>query len=420
MSELIEIRWHGRAGQGVVTAGELLAEAALDEGKYFQAFPDYGPERMGAPVKSYTRISDEPIDFHCQILNPDVVIVVNPNLLSVVDVTEGLKPDGTLIINTPETPAEIRKALRDAHWHEDGEIGLVLGTAWGCMDSLELFAEKLVGGNPKFVSPLPFTHSYANAPNSLAAIEFKLRGFSACFTCGHVSGMAAVECACQRVELGKDARVLAGGSESLSEPVFHGYDLRGLLHAGGDPRPYDAGSDGMILGEGAAVFAIESAEAARERHATVFARMLGHASTAGRGLADALGRAMAAALERGGVAPADVDLVVGAGCGLPELDGAELEAIRAVFGDARPMLTSVKRLLGEGMGAGGPMSLCAAVIACLEDRAVPPVVLDETPSPEGVDLVSGEGRPADVRTVLVNAADPGGSCISLLIAFPDS
>ena len=311
-------------------------------------------------------------------------------------------------------------ALREAHWHEDGEIGLVLGTAWGCMDSLELFAEKLVGGNPKFVSPLPFTHSYANAPNSLAAIEFKLRGFSACFTCGHVSGMAAVECACQRVELGKDARLLAGGSESLSEPVFHGYDLRGLLHAGGDPRPYDASSDGMILGEGAAVFAIESAAAARERHATVFARVLGHASAAGRGLADALGRAMAAALERGGAAPSDVDLVVGAGCGLPELDGAELEAVRAVFGDARPMLTSVKRLQGEGMGVGGPMSLAAAVIACLEDRAVPPVVLDETPSPEGVDLVAGESRPADVRRVLVNAADPGGSCISLLIAFPDS
>ncbi len=111
MDKLVEIRWHGRAGQGVVTAGELLAEAALDEGKYFQAFPDYGPERMGAPVKSYTRISDEPIDFHCQILNPDVVIVVNPNLLGVVDVTEGLKPEGILIINTPETPAQIREKL---------------------------------------------------------------------------------------------------------------------------------------------------------------------------------------------------------------------------------------------------------------------------------------------------------------------
>ncbi len=111
MDKLIEIRWHGRGGQGVVTAGELLAEAALEEGKYIQAFPDYGPERMGAPVKSYTRISDEPIDIHHQILSPDVVIVVNPNLIGVVDVTEGLKEDGVLIVNTSESPQAVREKL---------------------------------------------------------------------------------------------------------------------------------------------------------------------------------------------------------------------------------------------------------------------------------------------------------------------
>ncbi|MGC8875242.1 MAG: 2-oxoacid:acceptor oxidoreductase family protein [Chloroflexia bacterium] len=111
MEKPIEIRWHGRAGQGVVTAGELLAEAAMEEGKYFQAFPDYGPERMGAPVKSYTRISDQPIELHCQILNPDVVVVVNPNLIGVVDLTEGLAEGGTVVINTSLTPEEIRKQL---------------------------------------------------------------------------------------------------------------------------------------------------------------------------------------------------------------------------------------------------------------------------------------------------------------------
>ena len=111
MSKCMEIRWHGRAGQGVVTAGELLAEAALEEGKYFQAFPDYGPERMGAPVKSYTRISSEPIEIHYQILTPEVVVVVNPNLLGVVDVTEGLPKDGVLIINTPDSPRDIRTKL---------------------------------------------------------------------------------------------------------------------------------------------------------------------------------------------------------------------------------------------------------------------------------------------------------------------
>ncbi len=111
MGKLIEIRWHGRAGQGVVTAGELLAEAAMQEGKYFQAFPDYGPERMGAPIKSYTRISDEPIEVHHQILHPDVIVVVNPNLIGLVDLTEGLKEDGIAIVNTPDSPEEVRKKL---------------------------------------------------------------------------------------------------------------------------------------------------------------------------------------------------------------------------------------------------------------------------------------------------------------------
>jgi len=111
MGKLTEIRWHGRAGQGIVTAGELLAEAALKNDMYFQAFPDYGPERMGAPIKAYTRISDEPISIHYQILNPEVVVVVNPNLLGIVDVTEGLVEGGIVIVNTSESPEQTRKNL---------------------------------------------------------------------------------------------------------------------------------------------------------------------------------------------------------------------------------------------------------------------------------------------------------------------
>lgn len=111
MGKLTEIRWHGRAGQGIVTAGELLAEAALENDMYFQAFPDYGPERMGAPIKAYTRISDEPISIHYQILSPEVVVVVNPNLLGIVDVTEGLVEGGIVIVNTSESPEQTRKNL---------------------------------------------------------------------------------------------------------------------------------------------------------------------------------------------------------------------------------------------------------------------------------------------------------------------
>jgi pyruvate ferredoxin oxidoreductase gamma subunit len=109
MAELTEIRWHGRGGQGVVTAGKLLAETAMGSGQYFQAFPDYGPERMGAPIRAFTRLSSKPITIHSQVENPDVVLVLDPTLLGVVAVTEGLKEEGILLVNTPMSPAEVRK-----------------------------------------------------------------------------------------------------------------------------------------------------------------------------------------------------------------------------------------------------------------------------------------------------------------------
>lgn len=111
MKGMVEIRWHGRGGQGVVTAGEILAEAAMEEGKYFQAFPDYGPERMGAPVKAYTRISDSPIEIHSQITSPDIVVVVDSTLIGHVNVTEGLKNGGIIVLNTSLSPQEAREKL---------------------------------------------------------------------------------------------------------------------------------------------------------------------------------------------------------------------------------------------------------------------------------------------------------------------
>ncbi len=108
---MIEIRWHGRGGQGAVTAAKMLAESAILDGKFIQAFPEYGPERAGAPVKSYTRISQTPINMHSQVTDPGLVVVLDPTLLDVVDVTEGLPEEGTLIVNTPEAPRKLREKL---------------------------------------------------------------------------------------------------------------------------------------------------------------------------------------------------------------------------------------------------------------------------------------------------------------------
>jgi len=109
--KMIEIRWHGRGGQGAKTASMLLAEAAMDAGKYIQAFPEYGPERAGAPMKSYTRISDEKIDVHCNVANPDYVVVIDPTLLNSEPVTEGMTETGILLVNTSMTPEEVRKKV---------------------------------------------------------------------------------------------------------------------------------------------------------------------------------------------------------------------------------------------------------------------------------------------------------------------
>jgi len=111
VAKLMEIRWHGRGGQGVVTAGKMLAQVALDSGQYFQAFPDYGPERAGAPIRAFTRVSPEPIHKHCQIQSPDIVLVLDPTLLEAIDVAEGLKEDGMLLVNTDLPPEKVRKKV---------------------------------------------------------------------------------------------------------------------------------------------------------------------------------------------------------------------------------------------------------------------------------------------------------------------
>ena len=110
---MIEIRWHGRGGQGAKTASLLLADAAFNTGKYIQGFPEYGPERMGAPITAYNRISTEPITIHSNIYEPDYVVVVDDTLLDSVDVTSGLKKEGAIVINTTKDASEIKSKLKN-------------------------------------------------------------------------------------------------------------------------------------------------------------------------------------------------------------------------------------------------------------------------------------------------------------------
>ncbi len=112
MDNMIEIRWHGRGGQGAKTASLLLADAAFNTGKYIQGFPEYGPERMGAPITAYNRISETPITIHSNIYEPDYVVVVDDTLLESVNVTSGLKETGAIVINTTKSAEYLKKALK--------------------------------------------------------------------------------------------------------------------------------------------------------------------------------------------------------------------------------------------------------------------------------------------------------------------
>jgi pyruvate ferredoxin oxidoreductase gamma subunit len=112
MAESVEIRWHGRGGQGTVTAAKVLADACMSGGRHVQAFPEYGPERAGAPIRAYNRISDKMLRMHCPVLNPKVVAVVDASLLDAINVAEGATDDAVFVINTSKDPKEVRAKLK--------------------------------------------------------------------------------------------------------------------------------------------------------------------------------------------------------------------------------------------------------------------------------------------------------------------
>ena len=112
MTDTVEIRWHGRGGQGTITAAKVLADACLSGGRFVQAFPEYGPERAGAPLRAYNRISSKQIRMHCPVLKPKVISIVDFTLLDSINVSEGATNDAIFIINTSKDPQEVREKLK--------------------------------------------------------------------------------------------------------------------------------------------------------------------------------------------------------------------------------------------------------------------------------------------------------------------
>jgi len=165
MNNGLEIRWHGRGGQGAKTAALLLADVAFKTGKYVQGFPEYGPERMGAPITAYNRISDEVIRVHSNIYTPGLVVVVDETLLHSVDVTAGLKEDGAIIVNTPKSADEIKPMLNGYQ----GKVYTVQALGKYFPNSPMLAAAVAVSGVMKkdaFISEMraSYQHKFAKKP----------------------------------------------------------------------------------------------------------------------------------------------------------------------------------------------------------------------------------------------------------------
>jgi pyruvate ferredoxin oxidoreductase gamma subunit len=143
-SEVLEIRWHGRGGQGAKTAAQLVAQIALEEGRFSQGFPEYGPERMGAPIRGFTRVSDKPIRLHCAIEQPDVVVVLDDTMVGMPVVTEAVDRKTIFVVNTPQSPAEMREKLT-------GASGSPVGAVY-CVDATKISIDEL--GRPMPNTPM--------------------------------------------------------------------------------------------------------------------------------------------------------------------------------------------------------------------------------------------------------------------------
>lgn len=338
------------------------------------------------------------------------------------DVTEYLETEKAYLDRASQLAfAAMSLALEDANLNLKNEdrsgIGLIFGSAAGCLETATLFFADFLEKGPRFVKPILFPHTYPNTTISLLAIEYGLDGYHLDFASGATSSASALVQAYDRIRTGRDRLVIAGGVEALSPLLYRGYERAGWLspHDGGGPEgcaPFDAARNGLVLGEGAGILVLEDLERARDRGAHVYGEIAG-AGLSGNGLAPAMRKACR---ERPG-GGSGLDYVSAAANGSRAMDQAEEQALRDVLGDrARAVpVSSVKPLLGEVLGADGALRTIAALGAIATHWVPPTLNLRKPACDAAVNLVRDAGLERSIRRVLVNFADPGGNAASLLL-----
>jgi len=329
--------------------------------------------------------------------------------------------------------AACRLALQDAglavtEAHSD-RIGLALGTGYGCLETMRTYYEGVLERGAKFARSFLFSHSYANTPASLAAIEFRLRGPHTTLCTGLSSGAHALAYAVDMLRSGQADVMLAGGTEALSEPLFVGLSDHRSPQDGREERccPFDERHNGLVLGEGAGVVVLETRAHAVQRGAGIYGFLVGLGLASDFDLyppqpplckggnpagGPVLRRATEAALAEAGREAAEVDVLFAAANSVPWVDEAERSACEMLFGGRVPV-TALKSQIGECVGASDGLNCLAAALA-VRHGLIPPTVNCEQPGP-GLNLIR-EPREGPVHLALVHSVDLEGGGVALLLS----
>jgi 3-oxoacyl-[acyl-carrier-protein] synthase II len=320
----------------------------------------------------------------------------------------------------------VRLALNDSgldlEKEDPNRMGISIGTGLGSSDTVDQFFRSLLKEGPTGATPLLFQTAVPNAISSHCSIEYGIKGVNITFSHKETSAEMALSFAYHLLREGRADLILAGGGDELSEPLFHVYSTLGALSPGRGKglegmKPFDQDRNGIVLGEGSGILVLETLEHAEKRGVRIYAEMAGvgvAGSTDGLLRYDLKGNSIARAMSLAAKEPSIVDYISAAANSTPDLDRAEVLAIKKVFGEKTIdiSISSLKSMIGEFDGSGGIRS-CGVALS-LHHGMIPPTIGTERLDPQcNLDVVLGQSKKIDIRSALINGCSNGGSNISL-------
>jgi 3-oxoacyl-[acyl-carrier-protein] synthase II len=328
-------------------------------------------------------------------------------------------------------------ALESSGWSVEmrtlQEVGLVLGTMFCSVHTISEFDRRALEAGPTYASPMDFSNTVINAAAGQTAIVHNLRGVNTTISTGLTSGLDAISYATDQIRSGRARALLAGGVEELCFESFYGFDRAGVLcrsagSTGDFPIPFDARRNGLALGEGAALLMLEDAALAREHGARVLGEITGHGrgydcsrGRNGKDAVEAISSAIRQALSDAFLLPHEIDCLSASANGSQCGDRHEADAVAAgLNGQARTLpVTAVKSMLGETLGASGPMQVIA-LLETMRDGVLPGIPqLEEFEDGFPLEMARSESQEADVTNGLINSIGLDGHCCSLILSRSD-